>query len=59
MSLSKREKTDILRTCDSYFDKQDDSYKVNKADFINLIRVMLENENKADHLRGANIWKKL
>lgn len=59
MSRTNREKKDILRNCDAYFDEHQDKYKVDKSDFIDLIRVMLENENIADHMRGKSIWKKL
>ena len=59
MPLSLKEKKDILRTADKYFDLSNDNYKVDKTDFIELLQIMLENENIADNQRGANIWKKL
>lgn len=59
MPLSIKEKKDILRTSDKYFDQSKDNYKVDKTHFIELLQIMLENENIADNQRGANIWKKL
>ncbi len=59
MARTKREKKDILRNCDAYFEEYQENYKVDKSDFISLISVMLENENMADHMRGKSIWKKL
>jgi hypothetical protein len=59
MALSTREKNEILKTCDDYFDKDQDNYKVDKTQFIELIRIMLENENIADNMRGKTIWKKM
>ena len=59
MALSIREKKEILKTRDDYFDKDKENYKVDKSQFIELIRVMLENENIADNMRGKTIWKKM
>jgi len=59
MAVSKREKKEILKTCDDYFDKDKENYKVDKSQFIELIRVMLENENIADNMRGKTIWTKM
>ena len=60
MSLTKREKKEILRTCDRYFDQDTaGNYAVDKDRFMALVRAMLENEDVADNFRGKKIWESL
>ena len=58
MSLTKREKKEILRTCDRYFDLDTArNYAVDKERFMALVHAMLENEDVADNYRGRKIWE--
>ena len=60
MSLTKREKKEILRTCDRYFDQDTaGNYVVDKDRFMALVHAMLENEDVADNFRGKKIWESL
>ena len=60
MSLTKREKKEILRTCDRYFDQDTaGNYAVDKDRFMSLVHAMLENEDVADNFRGKKIWESL
>ena len=60
MNLTKREKQEILRTCDRYFDMDTaGNYAVDKDRFIALVHAMLENEGVADNFRGKKIWESL
>ena len=36
MARTKREKKDILRNCDAYFEEYQENYKVDKSDFISF-----------------------
>ena len=58
MSLTKREKKEILRTCDRYFDLDTArNYAVDKERFMALVHAMLENEDVVDNYRGRKIWE--
>ena len=49
--MTKREKKEILRTCDRYFDQDTaGNYAVDKDRFMALVHAMLENEDVADNL---------
>ena len=60
MTLSKKEKQDILRTCDQYFENDKlGNYAVEKKDFIELIQAMLDLGVVTKNYRGSKIWEKL
>ena len=56
---NKRRIDEILKTCDKYFNNDRESYLVEKTDFINLVKVMIEVGGREDTHRGKRIWEKL
>lgn len=56
MGLTTKAKKEMLRTCDSAFEKHPESYKVEKTDFLKLIKILLDSDGIIDTQTGRRIW---
>ena len=58
--MNRIERVDILKTCERYFnDDINGNYKVEKDDFIELVRLLIEVNDTARNSRASAIWKNL
>lgn len=56
MGLTSKAKNEMLRTCDAAFEKHPESYKVEKQDFLKLIKILLESNGIIDTQTGRRVW---
>jgi hypothetical protein len=56
MGLTTKAKREMLRTCDEAFETHPESYKVEKTDFMKLIKILLNSNGVIDTQTGRRIW---
>ena len=56
MGLTIKAKNEMLRTCDEAFQNHPENYRVEKEDFIKLIRILLKSNGIIDTQTGRRIW---
>ena len=56
MRLTSKAKNEILKTCDAAYEKHTENYKVDKSDFLKLIKILLNSNGIIDTQTGRRVW---